>query len=257
MKNIRKIKLSILLSLAILTIGCAQNKEKKLEEQKDKKEISNAENQKLDAQRIKYLIAVLDTINRDEQTPIRLRDELMEKHGVDSEKAQEYQEIYTRNHIINEKKVTEILDEYGWLGSDIIGDRGNTTLYLVVQHSGFETRTKYLPMLRKAVKTGNTPPRYLGNIEDRTASDLGKMQVYGEQMKYYPETKSFNVWPVYDPTNIDKRRAEIGLIPITGHLKNRFDFEWDLEEQIKRTAEFEKERIKKINSEMPTSVIEY
>jgi len=64
-------------------------------------------------------------------------------------------------------------------------------------------------------------------------------------MKYYPETKSFNVWPVYDPVNIDKRRAEIGLGPIAEHLKNRFDFEWNLEEQIKRTAEFEAEMNKK------------
>lgn len=44
--------------------------------------------------------------------------------------------------------------------------------------------------------------------------------------------------------NIDKRRAEIGLIPIAEHLKNRFDFDWNLEEQIKRTEAFELERNK-------------
>lgn len=64
------------------------------------------------------------------------------------------------------------------------------------------------------MKSGNTPASSLVNIEDRTATDLGKLQVFGEKMKYYPETKSFNVWPVYDPANIDKRRGEIGLIPI-------------------------------------------
>ena len=64
-------------------------------------------------------------------------------------------------------------------------------------------------------------------------------------MKYYPETESFNVWPVYDPENIDKRRAEIGLEPIAEFLKDRFDFEWNLEEQIKRSEEFEKERLQK------------
>jgi len=61
-------------------------------------------------------------------------------------------------------------------------------------------------------------------------------------MKYYPETKSFDVQTVYDPTNIDKRRAEIGLEPIAVFLKNRFNFKWDLQEQIKRTEEFERER---------------
>ena len=64
-------------------------------------------------------------------------------------------------------------------------------------------------------------------------------------MKYYPATKSFNVWPVYDPENIDKRRVAIGLGPISEHLKSRFDFEWNLQEQIARTAAFEAEKKKK------------
>jgi hypothetical protein len=60
-------------------------------------------------------------------------------------------------------------------------------------------------------------------------------------MKYYPDTKSFNVWPVYDPANIDKRRAIIGLGPIKEFLKQRFDFDWNLEEQIERTEAFIRE----------------
>jgi hypothetical protein len=63
-------------------------------------------------------------------------------------------------------------------------------------------------------------------------------------MKYYPETKSFNLWPVFDPENIDKRRTEIGLDSIAIFLKNRFNFEWNLEEQMERTAEFERKRNK-------------
>ena len=85
-------------------------------------------------------------------------------------------------------------------------------------------------------------PRYLVRAEDRIATDKDELQIYGGQMKYYPETKKFNVWPVYDPVNIDKRRVEIGLEPITEFLKTRFDFDWNLEEQIKRIEEFEKQR---------------
>ena len=61
-------------------------------------------------------------------------------------------------------------------------------------------------------------------------------------MKYYPDTKSFNLWPRFDHVNIDKRRAEIVLDSIAIFLKNRFDFEWNLEEQIKRTEEFENQQ---------------
>lgn len=96
--------------------------------------------------------------------------------------------------------------------------------------------------MRKAVKEKKLEPRFLVRAEDRIATERGDLQIYGGQMKYYPETKSFNLWPVFDPINIDKRRAEIGLEPIAEFLKNRFDFEWNLEEQIKRSEKFEKER---------------
>lgn len=49
-------------------------------------------------------------------------------------------------------------------------------------------------------------------------------------MKYYLEIKIFNVWFVYDFVNIDKRRVEIGFELIVEFFKNRFDFEWNLEE---------------------------
>jgi len=114
----------------------------------------------------------------------------------------------------------------------------------VLQHSDLETREYYMPMMKQAVLDKKLEPRFLVRAEDRIATDKGELQIYGGQMKYYKETKSFNVWPVFDPVNIDKRRAEIGLGPITEFLKNRFDFEWNLEEQIERTEAFIKEQNK-------------
>jgi hypothetical protein len=98
--------------------------------------------------------------------------------------------------------------------------------------------------MRKAANDKQLNPRFLVRAEDRIATERGDLQIYGGQMKYYPATKTFNVWPIYDPINIDKRRAKIGLGSIAEHLKNRFNFEWNLEEQIKRTAEYEKEQNK-------------
>ena len=122
------------------------------------------------------------------------------------------------------------------------GERGNWTICNVIQHSDNSVRIHYLPLMRQAVKDKKLEPRFLVRAEDRIATERGDLQIYGGQMKYYPETKSFNLWPVFDPENIDKRRTEIGLDSIAIFLKNRFDFDWDLEEQIKRTEAFIKER---------------
>jgi len=188
------------------------------------------------------LKAVLDTIWQTEQGPIRLRDSLMKIYGVESTQFQEQQKIYKKNHVVNEQKVKNILDEYGWPTKEMIGEHGNWTICNVLQHSDNEVRLKYLPMMKQAVKDGKLEPRFLVRAEDRIATERGDLQIYGGQMKYYPETKSFNVWPVYDPVNVDKRRAEIGLGPIAEFLKQRFNFEWNLEEQIKRTEELKKEQ---------------
>jgi len=187
-----------------------------------------------------YLVAFLDTIWHAEQDPIRLRDAMMKKYGVDSEQAQKYQKIYKQNHVVNEQKVRHLLDTYGWPAKELSGERGNWTICNVIQHSDNAIRLKYLPMMKQALKDKKLEPRFLARAEDRIATERGDLQLYGGQMKYYPETKTFNVWPVYDPENIDKRRAKIGLEPIASFLKRRFNFEWNLEEQIKRTAAFEK-----------------
>ena len=221
----------ILIFTLLLAMACSNRKKPN----KTQTSIQNTED----------LIAVLDTIWRTEQEPITLRDSLIEKYGVESKEVQGQQEIYERNHAINERKVKVILDKYGWPGKDIIGEQGNWTICNVIQHSDNEIRIKYLPMIRQAVKDKKLHPRFLVRTEDRIATERGDLQIYGGQMKYYPETKSFNVWPVYDPVNIDKRRAEIGLEPISEFLKRRFNFEWNLKEQIIRTSEFEKDRIKK------------
>lgn len=190
------------------------------------------------------LIAVLDTIWNTEQRPITLRDSLMKIYGAESELVKEQQAVYEKNHILNERKVKNILDKYGWPTKERAGEQGNWTISNVIQHSDNEVRIQYLPMMRQAVKDKKLEPRFLVRAEDRIATERGDLQIYGGQMKYYPETKNFNLWPVFEPENIDKRRTEIGLDSIAIFLKSRFNFEWNLDEQIKRTAEFERNRIK-------------
>lgn len=206
--------------------------------------VLSACNAKIKELKEENLIALIDDIWQTEQGPIRLRDSLMAIYGVDSKLVKEQQLIIDKNHSVNENRVKDILEKHDWPTKDMIGERGNWTICNVIQHSDNEVRIHYLPMMRQAVKDKKLEPRFLVRAEDRIATERGDLQIYGGQMKYYPETKSFNLWPVYDPANIDKRRAAIGLDSIAIFLKNRFNFEWNLEEQIKRTKEFEMAKVK-------------
>lgn len=193
------------------------------------------------------LVAMLDSIWISEQQPITLRDSMIELYGADSKEAQKYQALYKKNHAINEEKITNLLDSKGWPKKEVIGEQGNWTICNVIQHAENDVRIKYLPMMKEAVLAKQLAPRFLVRAQDRIATEQGQLQIYGGQMKYYPETKSFNVWPVFDPVNIDKRRAEIGLEPIAEFLKARFKFYWNLEEQIQRSKEFVEQQKKSTN----------
>lgn len=218
----------ILLISLLLTMSCSS----KTKSERISTTLENQEN----------LIVILDTIWKTEQIPIRFRDSLIDLYGVDHDLVKKQDSIIDKNHVINEKKVKHILDKYGWPTKEMAGEQGNWTICNVIQHSDNEVRLQYLPMMRQAVNDKKLEPRFLVRAEDRIATERGDLQIYGGQMKYYPETKSFNLWPVFEPEHIDKRRTAIGLDSIAIFLKNRFDFDWNLEEQIKRAEEFKKRK---------------
>ena len=149
--------------------------------------------------------------------------------------------------LINEKdsinliKVKKILDEKGWLGPNIIGYEGNSTLFLVIQHSDLETQLQYLPMMSEAVELGNANPGSLALLEDRVALGQGKPQIYGSQIGRDMETGEYYVSPIIDPEQVDERRAKVGLGPLA-YYASHWDIVLSVEEHIKRSLELNKEK---------------
>ena len=180
----------------------------------------------------KVLVAKLDTIYDDDQN-FRLQiKEIETKFGQDSKEMKEHWRVGIQKDSVNLIKVKNILDTRGWLGEDVIGEQGNTTLFLVIQHSDIKTQEYYLPMMREAVKKGNAKPSSLALLEDRIALRNGRMQTYGSQINRDSKTQAYYVAPLEDPDNVDKRRAEVGLQPLAVYVAN-WDIVWDVEQYKK------------------------
>ena len=139
---------------------------------------------------------------------------------------------------LNLVAVDSILGERGWLGPDVIGPRGNNTLFLVIQHADLSTQVKYLPMMREAVKHGQAQASSLALLEDRVLIRTGKRQVYGSQVARNSDTGQFYLSPVADPDHLDERRARVGLEPIAAYLA-RWNITWSLEAYKKELPVFE------------------
>lgn len=200
-----------------------------------------ANKEKAEANLDKPLVAILDTIYQEDQGLRRQISEIEEKYGRDSDEMKAHWKTIAEKDSINLIKIQKILDERGWLGPDIIGNQGNTTLFLVIQHSEQAVQEKYLPMMREAVEKGNARPSSLALLEDRVALGQGKKQIYGSQIGRNPETGEFYVSPLQDPDNVDKRRSEVGLGTLQDYLSH-WNITWDVEKYKKELPEIEKSR---------------
>lgn len=184
------------------------------------------------------LVAQLDSIHTLDQAKRIQQRAIREQHGPDSPEYKAlWQEIRLQDSL-NLIAITHILDTRGWLGPDVVGARGNSTLFLVIQHSNLAVQEKYLPMMREAVKAKKAYPADLALLEDRVALGQGKRQTYGSQIYTDPETKAYYVAPLDDPLHVDERRAAMGLPPMASYLTN-WNLKWDAKKYLKELPAIE------------------
>lgn len=153
-------------------------------------------------------------------------DAIESKYGFKSKELMDQWKLINYYDSINLIKITQILDTQGWLGSDIVGRQGNTTIFLVIQHSDLAVQEKYLPMMREAVKSKKASGSQLALLEDRVALRQGKKQIYGSQIGMDETTNKNYILPLEDPDNVDQRRAEVGLPPLADYV-SRWNIVWD------------------------------
>ena len=191
------------------------------------------------------LVKVLDSIYLEDQKYRKLINKIENEYGKDSKEFNENLEIMQQKDSTNLIVIKSILDQHGWLGSNIVGEIGNSTLFLVIQHADFHSQLKYLPLMREAVKQGDAKANDLALLEDRVALGQGKRQIYGSQIGRDLDTGTYYVLPIVDPEKVDQRRAEVGLIPLADYLRY-FNIKWSIKRHKKRVSKMYEQKNKDI-----------
>ena len=173
----------------------------------------------------KPLKAELEDIIIKDQTLRLLIKEAEEKFGKDSKEMEYFWELIAWQDSINEKRIIEIIDEYGWPGTSLVGSKANTAVWLIIQHTPLETQELYLSFLQASVKNGESSVHDMAYLEDRILSYKNLPQKFGTQIDINSETGEYTLYDLEDPENVNKRRAEVGLGPIEKYLK-LFNIEW-------------------------------
>lgn len=148
----------------------------------------------------------------------RQLDSLRKQFGHNSKEVKDHWKIINYYDSINQIKVCQIIDKYGWLSVSEVGQNENEVLFLVIQHSNLKTQEKYLPIMRQAVKDGKARASSLALLEDRILMRNGKKQLYGSQIQTNDKGE-YSIYPIEDESHVNRRRSEMGLGPLEDYLK--------------------------------------
>lgn len=159
---------------------------------------------------------------------IRVADEQM---GKDSPVIKGLWELKKRINAENLSRIQEIIDEQGWPKKSDVKGSAAQTVFLVIQHSDFETQKKYLPIMQEAADAGEAEWSALALLIDRVNLKEGKKQIYGSQLKRL-EDGSYIVNDLFEPEYVNQRRKQVGLGPIEDYV-SRWGVVWDVEQKEK------------------------
>jgi hypothetical protein len=105
-----------------------------------------------------------------------------------------------------------MFSRYGVPTYRMVGPQAASNFVTMIQHQSPEFRLKVLPKLKANVEAGEADPGSYATVYDRSQTDAGKKQMYGQNLTCDSEHPKLHTGPIEDEEHINQRRAAIGLI---------------------------------------------
>ena len=158
----------------------------------------------------------LRNINYNDQRYRLQLDDTTRRYGANSKQVNRLMSKMAVADSLNLRKVSAMIDKYGWLGPDQVGSDESAAQFFVIQHADSGVQVHYLPVVVEAVKEGKAKARWLALLEDRIAIRRGRKQRYGTQLSY----PGYAVLPLENRDSVDVWRAAMGLSSLADYLKS-------------------------------------
>lgn len=189
----------------------------------------------------KGLVFLLDSIYRVDQESRLKAVSVKNESGATSPEYKAVLKQMRFSDSCNLKAVFGLIETYGWLGKDVVGSVGSSTLFMVMQHADPATQEKYLPAMKNSLQKGKADPFDYALLTDRLALRQGRKQVYGTVLISL-DGKKYYISEIEDPENIDKIRAGIGLNKMDEYLSN-WNMNWDMNAYKRELTLLKKENV--------------
>lgn len=107
-----------------------------------------------------------------------------------------------------------IFAKYGLPTFSLVGPQASQEFDDVIQHQPLAFQKAVLPEMEADAKVGQVSPESYAMLLDRIESSSGQSQTYGENFICTTEG-NMKPSPIADPKHVDRRRAELGLMPLS------------------------------------------
>ncbi|MBI1803161.1 MAG: tetratricopeptide repeat protein [Ignavibacteriae bacterium] len=172
----------------------------------------------------KPLMRELEAINDSDQRNRMMMDSVQKRFGWDSKEMKELWSKQNKIDSLDLSRIKEVIKEYGYPGKSLVGDQSSTA-WLVIQHADLKTQEEYLPILREATNKGELSKSSFALLVDRVRMGKGEKQLYGSQIQM--KNGKYEIYPIEDEPNVNKRRAEVELGPLEDYVK-----QWGIEYKV-------------------------
>ena len=167
------------------------------------------------------LLDELRQIGADDQRFRWLSQQVYQEYGEESDTLASLRAQQVELDSVNRTKLDSIVVEHGWPSIHDVGSSGSSTAWVVVQHAPLEYIELYLPTMQQAADNGDMSMEYLSMTIDRIRFHKGEKQLYGTHTWINPESGEREVMPMEDEANVNKRRRELGLMPLERYHARR------------------------------------
>jgi hypothetical protein len=142
---------------------------------------------------------------------VRVREELLESGQLGKGYVPRMEAVHRKNA----QRLREIIAEYGWPDTELVGSDGTLAAWFIAQHAiGEPDSQRYaLALIQEKVKHGEVPPAQEAYLSDRIAMYEGRPQRYGTQSLSCPDGQ-YRRWTTEDSEHLNERRSAMGLPPV-------------------------------------------
>jgi hypothetical protein len=151
---------------------------------------------------------------------------LNEKLNNDPELKKGFMSIAMRMQLSDDVRlirIQQIFAKYGWPGRSLVGTEAAAAAWLMIQHSDTDVAFQRAALeAMKKLPPCEVVPTHLAELTDRVLLNKGKKQLYGTMLVRIANG-TLVPKPIEDEANVDKRRAELGLLPLAEYLRRSKD----------------------------------